>query len=293
MTKADIDSLIAQFAAAASGARRAGFVGVEIHGGHGYLLSSFISPTTNQRTDEYGGPLEKRVRLLVEVIRAVRTAVGPDFPVWCKLDSREEGVPRGTTIDEAVRTAQIVEEAGANAITVSAYHAAGKPKLHSASHTPHEPGLNLPFAARIKAAVSIPVIASGRIEPALGDEKIADGSIDFISMGRKLLAAPHLPRKLTEGRLNDVLPCIYCYTCISAIYVGNPLRCAVNPETGFEYLHTKSVEGWQASRGYRRRPGWHGISATAGGGRASSDVAGAAKPAGRNVAHCRARLSGQ
>lgn len=237
MTKADIDTLIAQFAAAASRARRAGFDGVEIHGGHGYLLSSFISPTTNRRTDEYGGPLENRVRLLVEVIRAARTAVGPDFPVWCKLDSREEGIPGGITIDEAVRTAQIVEEEGANAITVSAYHDAGKPKLHSASHTPHEPGLNLPFAARIKAAVSIPIIASGRIEPALGDERIADGSIDFVSMGRKLLADPYLPRKLTEGRPNDVLPCIYCYTCISAIYVGKPLRCAVNPEIGFEYLH--------------------------------------------------------
>ncbi|GAB3629289.1 NADH:flavin oxidoreductase [Pandoraea terrae] len=243
MTRADIDTLISQFAAAAGRAKRAGFDGVEIHGGHGYLLSSFISPKSNKRTDEYGGPLENRVRLLIEVIEAVRAEVGPDYPVWCKIDSREEGKPGGITIDDAVRTAQFVEAAGADAITVTAYHDAGQPKLHSGSHTPHEPGLNIPFAARIKAAVGIPVIASGRIEPELADARIAEGEIDFVAMGRKLLADPQLPRKLIEGRPDDVLPCIYCYTCISAIYLGKPLRCAVNPETGFEYLRPTLPSG--------------------------------------------------
>lgn len=235
MTAEDIQAVTAQFAAAADRAKRAGFDGVEIHGGHGYLLSSFISPKSNKRTDAYGGPLENRVRFLLEVIAAVRSAVGADFPVWCKLDSREVGSEGGITIEDAVRTAQMVEAAGADAITVTAYHDTGQPSLHSGSHTPHEPGLNIPFAARMKAAINIPVIASGRIEPEVGDRAVAEGALDFVSMGRKLLADPHLPRKLAEGHAQDILPCIYCYTCISAIYVCEPLRCAVNPETGFEY----------------------------------------------------------
>ncbi|WEK42041.1 MAG: FAD-dependent oxidoreductase [Candidatus Sphingomonas colombiensis] len=237
MTVEDIRLVTGQFAAAADRAKRAGFDGVEIHGGHGYLLSSFISPKSNRRTDEYGGPLENRVRFLLEVIRAMRESVGPDFPIWCKLDSREIGKKGGITIEDAIETARMVEAAGADAITVSAYHDNGQAKLHSGSHTPHEPGLNIPFARRIKAAVKVPVIASGRIEPEVGDAAIADGSLDFVSMGRKLLADPHLPNKLAAGRPEEVLPCIYCYTCISAIYLGDPLRCAVNPETGFEYLH--------------------------------------------------------
>lgn len=236
MTHEDIATVVAQFAAAADRAKRAGFDGVEIHSGHGYLLSSFISPKSNRRTDEYGGPLENRVRFTLEVVEAVRAAVGPDFPISVKLDTREEGKKGGITIEDAVLTAQMIERAGANAITATAYHDSGQPKLHSQSHTPHEPGLNLAFAAQLKKAVNIPVIASGRIEPEVGDARIAQGDVDFISMGRKLLADPSLPLKLAEDREADILPCIYCYTCISAIYVCQPLRCAVRPETGFEYL---------------------------------------------------------
>jgi 2,4-dienoyl-CoA reductase-like NADH-dependent reductase (Old Yellow Enzyme family)/aryl carrier-like protein len=236
MTREDIDTVVGQFAAGAERAKRAGADGVEIHGGHGYLLSSFISPKSNKRTDEYGGSLENRTRFLVEVIRAVRAAVGPDFAVWCKLDAHEVGVENGITLEDAKRTAQLAQDAGADAITITAYHKTGQGKLHSASHTPHEPGVNLPAAAAIKAAVSIPVIASGRVEPEVGDAHIAAGAIDFVAMGRKLLADPYLPIKLMKGRADEVLPCIYCYTCISAIYTGDPVRCAVNPKTGFEYL---------------------------------------------------------
>ncbi len=236
MTADDIHTVRDQFAAGAVRAKRAGFDGVEIHGGHGYLLSSFLSPESNKRTDEYGGPLENRARFLLEVIAAVRAAVGPDFPVWCKLDSREEGKVAGITIEDAIQTAKLIEAAGVDAITVTAYHDSSVGKLHSGSHTPHEPGLNIPFAARIKAAISVPVIASGRITPERGNEAIVEGSLDFVSMGRPLLADPHLPRKLSEGRREDVLPCIYCYTCISAIYHGQPVRCAINTELGSEYL---------------------------------------------------------
>ena len=230
--QADIDLVVAQFGAAAARAKAAGFDGIEIHAGHGYLLSSFISPITNTRTDRYGGSPENRMRLPLDVLAAVRGAVGADFPVWIKLDSREVGKDAGITIDSAIASARMVEAAGADAITVTAYHDTGDGKLHSASHTPHEEGFNLPFAAQIRGAVSIPVIASGRVEPLVGDRAIGAGDLDFVAMGRKLLADPALPDKLLNG--GAVRPCIYCYTCISAIYMGGAVRCAVNTDLGRE-----------------------------------------------------------
>ncbi len=248
MTAEDIRTIVGQFAAAARRAQEAGADGVEIHGGHGYLLSSFISPHSNRRTDEYGGPLENRLRFLLEVLRAVRTQVGRDFAMWCKLDAHELALAGGIILADACRAASFAQEAGADAITVTAYHDTDQGKLHSASHTPHEPGVNLPAAKAIKAAVSVPVIASGRIEPELAEARIADGSITFVAMGRKLLADPQLPRKLAAGRAADVRPCIYCYACISAIYVQDSVRCAVNPETGFESLRPAAPASMQRRR---------------------------------------------
>ncbi len=231
---ADIDQVVDQFGDAAARAKAAGFDAIEIHGGHGYLLSSFMSPKTNTRTDEYGGPLENRARLLLRVIAAVRNAVGADFPVWVKLDSVEVGKDGGITLDLAIEAARLVEAAGVDAITVSAYHDTGKGKLHSASNIPHEPETNIPAAAAIKAAVRVPVIASGRVEVDSADAHIAAGKYDFLAMGRKLLADPDLPAKLAGNAPEMIRPCIYCYTCVSTAYVRQPLRCAVNPETGFE-----------------------------------------------------------
>jgi len=236
MDEADIKLVVSQFAAGADRAKRAGFDGAEIHAGHGYLIGSFLSPRFNKRTDDYGGSRENRARFLLEILGAVRAAVGRDFPIWVKLDSREVGKPDGIQIEDAIWNAQQTEAAGADAITVTAYHDTDRPELHSGSHTPQQPGLNIPFAAQIKKAVNIPIIASGRIEVDVADKAIADGAMDFVSMGRKLLADPHLPRKLAEGKPEDVLPCIYCYTCISQIYFNGTTRCAVNAETGFEYL---------------------------------------------------------
>ena len=240
LEQADIDQVVDQFGAAAARAKVAGFDAIEIHGGHGYLLSSFMSPKTNTRTDEYGGPLENRARLLLRVIAAVRNAVGADFPVWVKLDSVEVGKDGGITLDLAIEAARLVEAAGVDAITVSAYHDTGKGKLHSASNIPHEPETNIPAAAAIKAAVRVPVIASGRVEVEAADAHIAAGKYDFLAMGRKLLADPDLPAKLAGNAPEMIRPCIYCYTCVSTAYVRQPLRCAVNPATGFECEQTPS-----------------------------------------------------
>jgi len=235
LTKEDIQTLVRAFADGARRARQAGCDAVEVHGGHGYVPSSFLSPKTNQRTDEYGGSLENRARLLLEIVRAVRAEVGPGFPVIVKIDSREVGKQGGITLDHAKVTAKWLEEAGADAISVSAYHDTSQGKLHSASNIPHEPNTNLPAAAAVKAEIGIPVIATGRVEPEHADAEIRNGRFDFLAMGRKLLADPHLPRKLGEGRAGEIRPCIYCYTCVSAIYTRESSRCAVNPEYGFEY----------------------------------------------------------
>ena len=244
LTHEDIDRVVEQFGAAAARAKVAGFDGIELHAGHGYLISSFISPKTNTRTDEYGGSLENRTRLLMRVIAAIRDNVGADFPLWVKLDSVEVGKDGGITLDLAIETARMVEAAGVDAITVSAYHDGGQGKLHSASNIPHEPETNIPAATAIKAAVRVPIIASGRVEPEAGDKHIGAGAYDFLAMGRKLLADPALPRKLAGSAPDSVRPCIYCYTCVSTAYVREPLRCAVNPATGFECESTApSVSG--------------------------------------------------
>lgn len=240
LTREDIQTVIEHYAAAARRARQAGADAVEIHGGHGYLLSSFLSPKTNKRTDEYGGSVENRSRFLLEVLRAVRAEAGGELAVIVKLDSREVGKEGGITIEHAKVTARLVEEAGADAITVSAYHNTGMGKLHSASNIPHEPNTNLPAAAAIKSVVSIPIITSGRVEPEHGDAEIRAGRFDFLGMGRKLLADPELPRKLAEGRAAEVRPCIYCYTCVSAIYTLERTRCAVNSELAVEYLRVNA-----------------------------------------------------
>jgi 2,4-dienoyl-CoA reductase-like NADH-dependent reductase (Old Yellow Enzyme family) len=125
LTHEDIATVVRQFAEGAARAQKAGFDADEIHSGHGYLLSSFISPKTNSRTDEYGGPIENRLRILREVLAAVRAAVGPEYPVWVKLDSREVGKTGGISLEDAKFAARTVEAAGADAITVSAYHDTG------------------------------------------------------------------------------------------------------------------------------------------------------------------------
>ncbi len=243
LDQAGIQRIVGMFAAAALRCKTACIDAVEIHGGHGYLLASFLSPVVNQRTDDYGGPVENRSRFLVEVLRAVREAVGPDFPVWCKIDSTEFELEGGITLDDAKVTARMAQQAGADAISVSAYSDVSKSITHSGSHTPQQPELLVPNARAIKAVVDIPVITAGRIEASDADRHIANGHFDFVAFGRKLLADPDLPRKLIEGRADAVRPCIYCYSCISQAYFRRPVICAINPEMGFEYARAvPSVE---------------------------------------------------
>ena len=234
LSKADIARIAEMFASAAERAKRAGIDAVEIHGGHGYVFSSFLSPAYNQRDDEYGGSIENRARFLIETIRAVRAAVGPDYPVWIRFDSQEFLMATGITLEDAVRVAQLAEAAGLDAIHVSAHGDGNYGRTYSTGHATDIRNGFVDNAEAIKRAVSIPVICPGRIEPADADRFIAEGKLDFVTMGRKLLADPHLPRKLAEGQPGNVRPCVYCYTCISSIFNSSHIMCAVNPLTGFE-----------------------------------------------------------
>ncbi|MFT5484749.1 MAG: 2,4-dienoyl-CoA reductase (NADPH2), partial [Halieaceae bacterium] len=234
MTHADIDELVGLFTQAAVRAKASGFDGIEIHGGHGYIISEFLSPRTNNREDEYGGNLENRARLLLRIIDSVRLEIGHEMALWCKLDSEEFGVEEGISLTDAIATAKMVEQAGVNAITVSAFHDTSKGYMHSESNIPHVPERMISNATAIKQAVGLPVIAAGRVEPGSANTHIRQGHFDFLAMGRKLLADPDLPNKIVAGTLEQIRPCIYCYCCVSQIYLRQAVKCAVNAETGRE-----------------------------------------------------------
>lgn len=233
MTREDIARIADCYATSAELARRAGVDGVELHAGHGYLIDGFLSPTTNHRSDEYGGPVENRARFLVEVLTAIRRRLGRDFPVWCRING-EEFLTRGQTLPEACRVAELAEAAGADAIHVSTYADPGRAIGFTEAHATHTPGRFLEHAAAVKRRVRIPVIAVGRLEPELAEATLAKGEADFVAMGRKLIADPELPNKLARGERTDVRPCMYHYRCISQIFVSSGIACAVNPMTGRE-----------------------------------------------------------
>ena len=234
MTEADIALVVDRFADAAARAQQAGLDGVELHAGHGYLLSAFLSPASNQRTDGYGGGLEGRARFLTETIRAVRARVGTGFAIWCRLDAKEFRIPGGISEEDGRRAAELAEAAGADAVHVSAYADPTSGIAFTDAPLVHEPAGFLPLAAAIKRRLRIPVIAVGRLEPEVADAAIQSGRCDFVAMGRKLLADPELPRRLAEGRPEAARPCVYAYRCVGNVFLREPSRCVVNPALGRE-----------------------------------------------------------
>ena len=234
MDRDDIAQMIEWFAAAAERAQRAGFDGVEIHAAHNYIIAGFLSAYYNRRDDAYGGSLQNRARLLLEVLAAVRERVGAGFGVWLRLDAEELLTPGGITLDDAKAVARLAEIAGADAVSVSAYAATTSGVAFTEAPLVQKPGAFLEWTAAIKQCVSIPVIAVGRIEPEVGESAIAAHQCDFIAMGRKLLADPQLPNKLASGQQPAIRPCIYCYVCVSQIFINERVKCAVNPQTGHE-----------------------------------------------------------
>ena len=230
----DIAQMVAYFADAAARAKEAGFDAIELHGAHTYILAGFLSPYYNQREDAYGGPLENRARLLIETLQAVKARVGADFPVWVRLDAEELNTPGGITLAESIATARMCQDAGADAISVSAYATLTSGTAFTLAPIPQAAGAFMSNATAIKKALSIPVITAGRIEPEVAARAIAQGELDFVAMARKMLADPHIPIKLAQNRPQDIRPCIYCYACVSQIFINQRVKCAVNAQTGYE-----------------------------------------------------------
>jgi 2,4-dienoyl-CoA reductase-like NADH-dependent reductase (Old Yellow Enzyme family) len=232
LTKEMIDEIVAAYAHVAGLAKRAGFEMLMIHGGHGWLLNQFLSPLFNHRTDEYGGSLENRCRLAVEVLAAVREAVGPFFPIEFRM-SAVEFVEGGYDIEEGVRIAQMVEP------YVDLIHAsAGTYQktfgiTHPSMFTEH--GRNVFLAAEIKKHVKKPVATIGGLnDPAQMEEIIASGKADVVYMGRALLADPFLPNKVMANKDEDIVRCLRCFTCMAERAATSTRRCTVNPLIGRE-----------------------------------------------------------
>lgn len=233
LTVPEIRELVQRFAAAAQRAKQAGIDGVEIHAGHGYLIEEFLSRSSNFRQDNYGGSLENRARFLLEIVSAVREAVGREYPVWCRVDGMEYGIENGITPDESREIALKLESAGIDALHVSGYGGSYGVGFTLAPLV-HQPCYLIPQVRNIKQAVKVPIIGVGRIGLEQAEKILRQLCADFIAMGRPLLADPELPIKIAQDRRDEIRKCIYCYTCVHQIFVRNNICCAVNPAVGKE-----------------------------------------------------------
>ncbi|MGV8056831.1 MAG: FAD-dependent oxidoreductase [Smithellaceae bacterium] len=236
MSLARIAEIIQTFAAAARRAREAGFDAVEIHGGHGYLLSQFLSPFTNHRQDEYGGNDAGRSRFLLEIIAAVRKETGPDFPIIVRV-SGDEIIPDGYHLDFMQALAPKMVAVGADAIHVSV-GAYSTPGFLTIASMDTEAGFNLFRARAIKEAVNVPVIGVGRItDPAMAEAALARGDADLIAFGRALLTDPDFVKKARESRPADIRPCVACNQgCIERVTLEmGAMTCSFNPDCGQEF----------------------------------------------------------
>ncbi|WP_417618442.1 FAD-dependent oxidoreductase [Parasphingorhabdus sp.] len=232
MTRAMIDEIVESFAKAAARCEKAGLHGVEVHGAHGYLLQQFLSPNINKREDDYGGSFENRARFMLEVMRAVKSAVSNDFAVGIRLapDLTEGGVDTEMNIAaaELLQAENLVDFVD---VSLGNYHSF--PKMIGGMH--EGVGYEVPTSAPITDRVKVPTIITGRfrtLEEA--DQAIRNGEADLIGMTRAHIADPDIVSKTRAGRTEQIRPCIACNQgCVGGLFAGK-LGCAVNPETGNE-----------------------------------------------------------
>lgn len=228
LTFGEILQIVKDFGQAAKRAQIADFDLVELHACHGYLISNFLSPHTNKRTDWYGGSLENRMRFLLEVVAEIKRQVGPDYPISVRL-SGTDYEPDGHTIEETIELAKRLEALG-----VAVIHMSGG-NHHQTIHEVSPMGMPLAYnvwaAEAVKKEIRLPVIASGSINlPALAESILADGKGDFIALGRPMWADAEWARKAIEGRPEDIRPCIRCNDgCMArGDHLGKTIGCSVN-----------------------------------------------------------------
>jgi 2,4-dienoyl-CoA reductase-like NADH-dependent reductase (Old Yellow Enzyme family)/thioredoxin reductase len=234
MTLADIKEVIGKFTDAARRVKEAGLDMIHLHGAHGYLLCSFLSPYSNKRTDEYGGNPAKRARFALEVLAAVRQVVGTSFPIGYRLTA-EEFVEGGLTIADTVEFCQMLAEAGIDLIDVSGGIYESFQMIIQGPESPK--GGFVRNAAAIKKAVGskVPVSVAQRLnDPHFANEVMEREGLDFISLTRAFHADPHYLQKLTQGRVDEILPCIACHHCTNLLEANVAAGCAANPHTTFE-----------------------------------------------------------
>ncbi len=232
LTVPEIRALVGRFGAAARRAVAAGVDVVEIHGAHGYLVGQFLSPFTNRRDDEYGGDFDRRLRFPLEVIAAVRGAVGPEVPLLYRV-SAEERVEGGLTLDDVCRIAPRLESAGVDCLDVSAGIYESAVWIVQPMEMPQ--GCLAPLSREIRRRVRIPVSVAGRITDASVAERILEaGDADFVTLGRALHADPEMPRKSAEGRLDEICACVACLTCSDLLGRDQPVLCLANTQAGRE-----------------------------------------------------------
>jgi 2,4-dienoyl-CoA reductase (NADPH2) len=232
MSASEIENAIDDFVNAAVLARSAGYDGVEIMGSEGYLINEFLAPRTNHRTDEWGGDPEARARFAIEVVRRTRQAVGNDFLILFRI-SVVDLVPDGSTFAETVHLARELEHNGVSILSSGVgWHESRVPTIAS----PVPAAAFVDYTARLRAAVSIPVAASNRINtPQLAEEILSSGQADLVAMARPLLADPEFAKKARTGRAHRINTCIACnQACIDHTLAEKLTTCLVNPRAGRE-----------------------------------------------------------
>lgn len=209
-----------------------GFDMVQVHAAHGWLFSQFLSPVTNQRTDEFGGPLENRARFLLMALDEVRKAVGPRFPIEIRI-SGDDLTDVGLGMDDCVKVAELVQDK-VDLFNVSCGNHED-PDMFCRTHPSafYKRGVNVYLAAEIKKHVNKPVACVGSLnDPAQMEEIIATGQADIVEIGRALLADPYLVKKALEGNAEDITPCLRCYECFGETSKSETVKCTVNPTMG-------------------------------------------------------------
>lgn len=242
MTVEEVEYFVNAFAEASYRAKVAGFDAVEYHAASGYMISQFLSPFVNKRTDKYGGSPEKRLTFLLEIIEKTREKVGPDYPLMVRI-SGDEFIEGGLTLEANKYISKELEKAGVDCIDVTmgiveSYHKAMPPMC-----VPRAAYIHL--AEGIKQSVDIPVIGVGRINtPELGEQLLKEGKADMIAFGRALLADSELPNKAWSGNVEDITPCIACNRCEMCTSDNVHVKCTVNPRVSQElrFQMDKEVE---------------------------------------------------
>ncbi|MDP6945408.1 MAG: NADPH-dependent 2,4-dienoyl-CoA reductase, partial [Myxococcota bacterium] len=232
LSRGGVKRTISDFAACAVKAKRAGYDGVEIMGSEGYLINQFIASHTNRRSDEWGGSYANRIRLPIEIVKATREAVGPEFIIIYRL-SMLDLVGDGSTWEEIVELAKRIEAAGASIINTGiGWHEARIPTI--ATMVPRA-GFKW-VTARLKGEVQLPLVTSNRINmPGVAEQVLAEGCADMISMARPLLADPEWVRKAAESRADEINTCIACnQACLDHVFENKRCSCLVNPMACYE-----------------------------------------------------------